>query len=279
MSVHLDVSMRLELVEKRRGDPFELNLKLHREVKVLAFFGPSGAGKTLALRALAGLIRPTEGSLRVDQQTWTNTQTGEWLSPHERQIGYVPQSSALFPHLTVLDNVCFGLEKTERKAPPKRVIELVERMELAHLASSLPTSLSGGERQRVSLARALARTPRLLLLDEPMSALDDAARAQLRHLLQETIEDMEISTILVTHDPHEAATMADEILLFERGRSDKVIDPQDLRIPDDSFRVQGELIGSPERLADGRVRAVFERATITADPSILTRATEKQSSD
>jgi ABC-type sulfate/molybdate transport systems ATPase subunit len=117
------------------------------------------------------------------------------------------------------------------------------------------------------------------LLDEPMSALDAAARVHMRSLLQDTITDLGISTILVTHDPHEAATMAEEILLFERGRSDRVIGANDLRLPDENVRVQGELIGSPELLPDGRVRAHFERATITADPRLLTRATEEHTSD
>ncbi len=279
MSVLLDVSMRLELLEGRRAGSFELDLKLKREVDVLAFFGPSGAGKTLALRALAGLIRPAQGALLVDQHTWTNTETGQWLPPHERQVGYVPQSSALFPHLTVLENICFGLEGAERSAPPARVHELIERMNLEGLSSASPTSLSGGERQRVSLARALARSPRLLLLDEPMSALDGAARAHLRGLLRETIQDLAISTILVTHDPHEAASTADEILLFERGRSDRLITAEDLPLPADSVRVEGALTGEPERLPDGRVRAHFERATITADPRVLTQATEEKTSN
>jgi molybdate transport system ATP-binding protein len=279
MSVFLDVSLRLDLQEQTSSGSFQLTLELQREVSVLAFFGPSGAGKTLALRALAGLIRPTHGTLSLDQQAWADTETGQWLPAHERRVGYVPQSSALFPHLTVLENVCFGLEAPERRAPPKRVHELIERMRLEALASSLPTRLSGGERQRVSLARALARSPRLLLLDEPMSALDDAARVQLQSLLRETIDDLAISTILVTHDPHEAASMAEDILLFERGRSDKIIAASDLQLPARDMRIQGEPMGAPETLPDGRVRVQYERATITADPRSLARATEENTSE
>lgn len=279
MSVFLDVSLRLDLQEQTSSGSFQLTLELQREVSVLAFFGPSGAGKTLALRALAGLIRPTHGTLSLDQQIWADTETGQWLPAHERRVGYVPQSSALFPHLTVLENICFGLEAPERRAPPKRVHELIERMSLEALASSLPTRLSGGERQRVSLARALARSPRLLLLDEPMSALDDAARVQLQSLLRETIDDLAISTILVTHDPHEAVSMAEDILLFERGRSDKIIAASDLQLPARDMRIQGEPMGAPETLPDGRVRVQYERATITADPRSLARATEENTSE
>ncbi len=274
MSVFLDVALRLELQEQTSRGSFELTLELQREISVLAFFGPSGAGKTLALRALAGLIRPTQGTLSLDEQTWADTQTGQWLPAHERRVGYVPQSSALFPHLTILENICFGLEGPERRTPPKRVHELIERMSLETLASSSPTRLSGGERQRVSLARALARSPRLLLLDEPMSALDGAARVQMQSLLRETIDDLAISTILVTHDPHEAASMAEDVLLFERGRSDKIIAASELQLPDRDMRIEGEPIGAPETLPDGRVRLQLERATITADPKSLAQATE-----
>jgi molybdate transport system ATP-binding protein len=279
MSVRLDVALRLELKEHSSGGSFQLTLELKREVSVLAFFGPSGAGKTLALRALAGLIRPTQGRLSLDEQVWADTETGQWLPAHERRVGYVPQSSALFPHLTILENICFGLEGPERRTPPKRVHELIERMRLESLASSLPTSLSGGERQRVSLARALARSPRLLLLDEPMSALDDAARLQMQRLLRETIDDLAISTILVTHDPHEAASVAEDVLLFERGRSDKIIASSDLLLPARDMRIQGEPVGDPETLPDGRVRVRYERATIIADPRTLTRATEENTSE
>ena len=279
MSVFLDVALRLELQEQTSRGSFELTLELQREISVLAFFGPSGAGKTLALRALAGLIRPTQGTLSLDEQTWADTQTGQWLPAHERRVGYVPQSSALFPHLTILENICFGLEGPERRTPPKRVHELIERMSLETLASSSPTSLSGGERQRVSLARALARSPRLLLLDEPMSALDGAARVQMQSLLRETIDDLAISTILVTHDPHEAASMAEDVLLFERGRSDKIIAASELQLPDRDMRIEGEPIGAPETLPDGRVRLQLERATITADPKSLAQATEGNTSN
>lgn len=279
MSVLLDVALRLELKEQSSSGSFQLTLELKREVSVLAFFGPSGAGKTLALRALAGLIRPTQGRLSLDEQVWADTETGQWLPAHERRVGYVPQSSALFPHLTILENICFGLEGPERRTPPKRVHELIERMRLESLASSLPTSLSGGERQRVSLARALARSPRLLLLDEPMSALDDAARLQMQRLLRETIDDLAISTILVTHDPHEAASVAEDVLLFERGRSDKIIASSDLLLPARDMRIQGEPVGDPETLPDGRVRVRYERATIIADPRTLTRATEENTSE
>lgn len=278
MSVLLDVALRLDLKEQGSNGSFQLTVQLQREVSVLAFFGPSGAGKTLALRALAGLIRPTEGSLSLDREVWADTATGRWLPAHQRQVGYVPQSSALFPHLTILENICFGLEAPERRAPPKRVHELIERMRLESLASSLPTSLSGGERQRVSLARALARSPRLLLLDEPMSALDDAARLQMQRLLRETIDDLAISTILVTHDPLEAASMAEDVLLFERGRTDKIIAARDLQLPTRGVRIQGTARGAPEPLPDGRVRVHYESATIIADPWTLAQSTQEDTS-
>ncbi len=279
MSVHLDASLRVRVLEGRRGDAFELRLDLQRTVKSLAFFGPSGAGKTLAIRALAGLIQPESGALSVDGETWSDAATGIWRPPHERQIGYVPQSSALFTHLSLLENICFGLEPAQRSSPPRHVHELIERMNLERIASDSPVGLSGGERQRVSLARALARSPRLLLLDEPMSALDDAARAHLRRLLHETIQDLNIATILVTHDAREAAELADEVLLFERGRSLDLITADELRASTQPVWIEGEPLGPPEALDDGRVRVQYERVTITADPGALSETRENEALD
>ncbi len=273
MSVDLDIALAIRLEEGGLRPSFQLDLNLKRSVRILAFFGPSGAGKTLALRTLAGLIRPTEGSIVVDGETWFDSATERWRPAHERRVGYVPQTSALFPHLTLLENVCFGLEPSARRSPPSHVHELMERMGLERLSGSSTRGLSGGERQRVALARALARAPKLLLLDEPMSALDEAARGELRVLLEETIEDLKISTILVTHDAQEAASLADEALLFERGRSAHLIPACDLQPPMDPLEIRGQIKGAPEPLPDGRVRVRFEGATITADPELLERAT------
>jgi molybdate transport system ATP-binding protein len=228
MSARLDVSMTLSVGGRGGQDRFDLSLAFEEDVGVLAFFGPSGAGKTLALRALAGLLRPAEGHLTLEGETWADTATGTWVPPHSRGVGYVPQNGALFDHLTVLQNVCFGLRAQERRRPPARVLELMERLGLGGLGQGNIHRLSGGERQRVALARALARAPRLLLLDEPMSALDEAARQVLRRLLLETIADLGVPTILVTHDPHEARALAQSVLLFRRGESGDVVAPETL---------------------------------------------------
>lgn len=228
MSARLDVSLRLSVGGSDGQDRFDLNLEFAEDVGVLAFFGPSGAGKTVALRALAGLIRPTSGHLLLEHETWVDVEAGQWVPPHDRGVGYVPQNGALFDHLSVLQNVCFGLTSPERRRPPDRVLELMERLGLGGLGQGAIHPLSGGERQRVALARALARAPRLLLLDEPMSALDEAARQVLRGLLRETIADLGIPTILVTHDAHEARALSQRVLLFERGQSGEVVAPETL---------------------------------------------------
>jgi len=225
VSARLDVSMRLCL-----GDRFELEFQLEQALGVLAFFGPSGSGKTLALRSLVGLIRPTEGTLRFDGELWVDTSSRSWVPPHLRRVGYVPQTSALFPHLSVRENVCFGLDAKSRRDPPGAVVELMERLDIRELASEQANELSGGERQRVALARALAREPNLLLLDEPMSAIDVAARQALRDHLSTTIADLQIPTVLVTHDPREAIALASEALVFERGRPTRSISTGDLLV-------------------------------------------------
>ncbi|MEA2223666.1 MAG: molybdate transport system ATP-binding protein [Solirubrobacteraceae bacterium] len=181
---------------------FSLDLALTVGRETLALVGPSGAGKTTALRAVAGLRRPDRGRITLGERAWYDGAAGIDLPPELRSVGLVFQEYALFPHMTVRANVAFG-------GRGKRVDELLERFGIAHLAGERPTTLSGGERQRVALARALARDPSVLLLDEPLSALDAHTRGIVRLELQDLLAELALPTLLVTHDFRDAAALAD----------------------------------------------------------------------
>jgi molybdate transport system ATP-binding protein len=181
--------------------------------RVTVLFGASASGKTTLLRCLAGLDRPDDGRIAWDGETWLGRDV--ILPPQRRGIGYVTQESALFPHLSVRANVAFGAPGRENAG---RVAEMLDLFDLAALAERRVAGLSGGEQQRVALARARARRPRLLLLDEPFSALDSPTRAQLRGELRERLRRLGIPVILVTHDRAEAMALADELLVVCSGK-------------------------------------------------------------
>jgi ABC-type sulfate/molybdate transport systems ATPase subunit len=196
--------------------------------ETFALVGPSGAGKTTVLRVVAGLLRPQAGRVALDGETWLDTEAGVCLEPDRRSVGLVFQEYALFPHLSVEGNVGFGGRA--------RVSELLERFRIGHLAKAKPADLSGGERQRVALARALAREPAVLLLDEPMAALDTHTRAGVRAELQELLRELALPTILVTHDFEDAAALADRVGVIADGRILQVGPPDELvAAPSDAF--------------------------------------------
>jgi molybdate transport system ATP-binding protein len=182
----------------------------------LVVFGRSGVGKTLTLRALAGLERPVAGRIRQRGRTLYDGATGVDVRPQERRMGYVPQHHLLFPHLTVRRNVAFGVRGPDRDA---QVDALLARLELRSLADRRPGALSGGERQRVAVARALATRPETLLLDEPFSSLDQEARRGVRAWFREHVRDLSVVVLLVTHDATEALEMGDRLALLEDGRT------------------------------------------------------------
>ena len=203
---------------------FDLHVALEvAPSETLALVGPSGAGKTTILRAIAGLTRPSAGWIECGG-TWFDARTH--VPPEQRSVGLVFQEYALFPHLTVERNVAFG----------GRVDGLLERLQIDHLAHARPGELSGGERQRVALARALARQPNVLLLDEPMSALDPHTRAEVRAELHAILGDLALPTLLVTHDFEDAATLADRVGVLVEGRLRQVAPPAELVAePADAF--------------------------------------------
>jgi ABC-type sulfate/molybdate transport systems ATPase subunit len=196
--------------------------------ETFALVGPSGAGKTTVLRVVAGLLRPRGGRVALGDAVWLDADAGICLDPDRRSVGLVFQEYALFPHLTVESNVGFGGRG--------RVSDLMERFRIAHLAKAKPAELSGGERQRVALARALARDPAVLLLDEPMAALDAHTRAGVRAELQELLRDLALPAILVTHDFEDAAALADRVGVIADGRILQVGPPDELvAAPSDAF--------------------------------------------
>jgi molybdate transport system ATP-binding protein len=204
---------------------FRLEVALEVE-RTVALVGPSGAGKTSVLRAIAGLVRPAEGRIALDGDVWFDA--GVSRAPDERRVGLVFQEYALFPHMSVRANVGYGGRE--------RVDELLERFGISHLADARPRGLSGGERQRVALARALARDPGVLLLDEPLAALDAHTKTAVRAELQELLLELGLPTLLVTHDYDDAAALADEVGVLVEGRLRQLAPPPQLVArPADAF--------------------------------------------
>lgn len=231
-----------------RAFALELALDVSRTV---ALVGPSGAGKTSVLRVIAGLLEPSRGRVSFDGERWLDTEARVSLPAERRRVGLVFQDYALFPHLSVRGNVAFGapsapqargLPAGRRRLRRRRfqqarpVDRLLERFRIAHLASAHPEELSGGERQRVALARALAREPAVLLLDEPLAALDAHTKSEVRHELAELLRELALPTLLVTHDYEDAAALADEVGVLVEGQLRQLGSPAELVArPRDAF--------------------------------------------
>ena len=207
----IDLSVRLAL------PPFTLELELALAGRVTAVLGPSGCGKTSLLEIIAGLRRQAEGRATLDGVVFLDSERKLHVPPERRQIGYVPQEPALFPHLDVEGNVRYGL-RARTEASNKLVAETLELLEIGGLTTRYPQTLSGGEAQRVALARALVTRPRLLLLDEPLAALDAELRQRILPYLMRVRDDAKIPMIYVTHHVGEALALADEAVVMRAGR-------------------------------------------------------------
>lgn len=210
---------RFSLAVGRGTHAFRLDAELCLERGVLVLFGPSGSGKSLTIQALAGLVRPTRGTIAVGGRTLFDADARVDVPAHRRRVGYVPQNHALFPFCSVSANVAFGLPRAERRRDHPRVQALLDELQLTHLADARPDDLSGGERQRVALARALAVEPSLLLLDEPFASIDADGRAQVREVVRATLARHGTPAVFVTHDRDEAVDLGDRVVRFERGRT------------------------------------------------------------
>ena len=196
---------------------FALDVELEVSSGCLAIAGPSGAGKSTILRACAGLVRPQRGRVVCDGATWFDADAGVWVAPEDRACGFVFQDYALFPHMPAWQNVAYGMRGVPRAARRRAAEDLLERFGVA-AADAHPRSLSGGERQRVALARALATSPRVLLLDEPLAALDARTRAAAARELGAALREAAVPALLVTHDFGDAAELGDEVAVVDRGR-------------------------------------------------------------
>lgn len=244
---------------KRFQPNVEIGLDLVRPAdrsSVTVLFGPSGCGKTTALRCLAGLERPDEGHIAFADEVWFDAGRRQCLPPQTRGVGFLFQDYALFPHLSVADNVAYGLSHLPRTERRRAVAEVLAQFGLAGFGAHAPRQLSGGQQQRVALARALVRRPRLLLLDEPLSALDEPTREDVRQELRRLLTGAGVPVVLVTHDRREATALGDYLVVMDRG----------------AVRQQGpigEVLGRPvssdvarivgvETVVPGRVRAVVD---------------------
>ena len=204
-------------ITKQLGD-FTLDVRWETREPMVALVGPSGSGKTLTLHCLAGLIRPDRGRIAMGDRVLFDSASGKDVPTRARRLGYVFQGYALFPHLTVRQNIEFGLRDRPRHFRAERAGLVLERLGLGGLEARLPRELSGGQQQRVALGRALAVDPDLLLLDEPLSALDAPLRRQLRDELGQTLREWGKATVLVTHDLSEAYQLTDSVVIYEGGR-------------------------------------------------------------
>ncbi|MGN6235732.1 sulfate/molybdate ABC transporter ATP-binding protein [Dyella sp.] len=218
--MRLDVDIRRVMADPQR--PFSLELAFRSDSSRVVLFGPSGSGKSLTLRAIAGLMRPDAGHIGVRGRTLFDDFRGVDVPARERRIGYVFQDYALFPHLTVAQNVAFGLTAGLRQPSRRNVPETARRwldaFELEGLANRYPSQISGGQQQRVVLARALAPQPELLLLDEPFAALDPPLRGRLRDELVALQSRLDVQMLVITHDPADVEALGQHVLEIREGR-------------------------------------------------------------
>jgi iron(III) transport system ATP-binding protein len=231
-----------------------------------AVLGLSGCGKTTLLRVIAGFERAERGSVSLAERTLDDGRT--YVLPEKRGIGYVPQEGALFPHLSVQDNVGFGLSRRERRGDT--VTELLEMVGIAPLAGRLPHELSGGEQQRVALARALARRPQALLLDEPFSSLDASLRSHVREEVHGLLSEQGVTTVLVTHDQEEALSLADVVAVLRDGSIVQQGSPAELyeRPADQRLaRFLGAVNVIEAEFENGTARTTLGALQLRADPA------------
>ncbi len=249
----------LDLRLKR--EDFELSCALTSDARVLALHGPSGAGKSTLAHLIAGVIRPDDGRIVVDGVTLVDTESGVCLPPEKRRIGVVFQDALLFPHLSVKSNILFGQFFTpaaERRAPFDAIIETLG---VGHLLDRRPATLSGGERQRVAFARALLSSPRLLLMDEPMAALDHARRLEIMSLIEKLRDEFRTPIVLVSHSAEEIARLADEAVIIDKGHILARGAPLDV-LPGASRLIEGGRFGLINSLA-ARIASVDETYGVT----------------
>jgi molybdate transport system ATP-binding protein len=219
--------IRFSLKKKLHGAQGDFLLELEFEMgadELILILGPSGSGKTTLLRMLAGLEKPEEGYIEVKGEVWYDSKRGMNLPPQKRDVGFVFQDYALFPNMSLFENIAFGMKKKDTQ----KVMELLRLAGLEQLKDKKPSGLSGGQKQRVALLRALAKEPKLLLLDEPLSALDPETAITLREEIKKFQRGFNIPTIIVSHNREDALSLADRVLLLSEGKIKSVGKPKDV---------------------------------------------------
>lgn len=238
-----------------RVGELDLDVRLDGGVRPVALVGPNGSGKTTLLRTIAGACRPSAGVIAVGDRVLFDSAGGVDLPPEQRRVGYVPQGYGLFPHLRVLDNVRFGLANSSRHDNGARATALavLEQLEADHLADRWPDTLSGGERQRVALARALVTEPHILLLDEPLAALDAAARRTMRRRLAAQLAESAVPALVITHDVYDIMALNADVHVMEQGR---IVQrgPADALATHPATEFVAEVFGSPLATGGSRPR-------------------------
>jgi molybdate transport system ATP-binding protein len=227
------VKVRVDIrkILRSRDREFRLEASFSAEHDRIVVFGPSGSGKSITMQCIAGLLRPDEGCIQIGERVLFDSAARIDLRPQVRNVGFVFQDYALFPHLTVEQNIGFGLKDSFARGvdgeAAARVQQFLTLFELESLAHSHPRNLSGGQRQRVALARALIRKPDLLLLDEPLSALDPLLRDRVRRELAETQLRFKVPMVVITHDPADVEALAENLVVFDHGRVARVLNLKD----------------------------------------------------
>lgn len=241
---------------------FSLKCVFEAGSEFVVLFGYSGSGKTTTLKCISGLEKPDSGYIRVGGKVYFDSKERVDLPPGERKVGYVFQNYALFPHMTVKQNIAFGLKGWDQAAKEERIEEMLGLMRISELASAYPARLSGGQKQRVAFARALAPKPDILLLDEPFSALDTVVRLHLRTELKLLQQRLGIPVLFITHNPVEAFTLADKVAVFEEGRIRQFGSPEEVFYHPSTKNV-AQLVGFSNLFDGALIKGHDERAGCT----------------
>ncbi|MDR2016517.1 MAG: ATP-binding cassette domain-containing protein [Burkholderiales bacterium] len=231
MRLSVDIELTLKTQQRRKAREFSLHARFESAENRMVIFGPSGSGKSVTLQAIAGLIQPTRGHIRLGERTLFDSAAGISLPARTRRIGYVFQDYALFPHLTVLQNAGYALRQWPRplsREARERILHMLDVFGVAALANNLPSELSGGQRQRVALARALLHEPEVILLDEPFSAMDLLLRDRMREELVAIQARFKVPIVLITHDLKDVRALADTLVIYQYGAVAKVLPCRDM---------------------------------------------------
>ncbi len=210
------MGLAVKLHKKVSGFTLDVEWEIGNELAVI--FGPSGSGKSMTLQLIAGLMPPDGGRISSEGKIFFDAEHNISLPPQQRRIGYVFQDLALFPHMSIKDNILYGAKDIEKSVRDKRLYDIISIFRLDGIERKRPGEISGGQKQRVALARALIRKPDVLLLDEPFSSLDTSLRADMRTFLKDIRKEFNLPVILITHDIFEAITLADRVILYEDGK-------------------------------------------------------------